>query len=190
MPPAAAALPIGSENQTTSLRSRKCTPIGAAHHFPRRGKFALHLPLVSYVMNNISVISRLRRLPPIRLRRTSPYSGGRINRREAVISQASLGIAPLESPPPGETPPKAAEGVHFPRPSGRLACFPLARQGGCMVLSYWRPLFPKGRPPRPPPPPRQRPQPLVRAVAQGHTPLCAEGAGPFGNTAASMLSHS
>ena len=32
---------IGSENHTTSLRSRKCTPFGAAHHFPRRGKFAL-----------------------------------------------------------------------------------------------------------------------------------------------------
>lgn len=41
MPPLAATLPISSENQTTSLRSWKCTPIGAAHHFPRRGKSAL-----------------------------------------------------------------------------------------------------------------------------------------------------
>ena len=29
------------ENHTTGLRPRKCTPFGAAHHFPRRGKFAL-----------------------------------------------------------------------------------------------------------------------------------------------------
>ena len=27
-------------------------------------------------------------------------------------------------------------------------------------------------------------QPLARAKAQGHTPLCAEGAGPYGSTAA------
>ena len=35
---------------------------------------------------------------------------------------------------------------------------------------------------RPPPPPRQRPQPLARALAQGHMPLCRAAAGPFGNT--------
>ena len=29
------------ENKPTSLCSWKCTPFGAAHHFPRRGKFAL-----------------------------------------------------------------------------------------------------------------------------------------------------
>ena len=32
------------------------------------------------------------------------------------------------------------------------------------------------------PPPRQRPQPLARALAQGHMPLCRAAAGPFGNT--------
>ena len=36
--------------------------------------------------------------------------------------------------------------------------------------------------PRPPPPPRQRPQPLARALAQGHMSLCRAAAGPFGNT--------
>ena len=41
-------------------------------------------------------------------------------------------MAPLESPPSGETPPQAAEGVHFQRPSGRLYGFNyilIARQG-------------------------------------------------------------
>ena len=40
-------------------------------YFPRRGKSALHFALISYVVKSITVISHLRWLPPIRLRRTS-----------------------------------------------------------------------------------------------------------------------
>ena len=41
----------------------------------------------------------------------------------------------LESPPPGETPPQAAEGVHFHRAVGAVCLFSPARQGGSQILS-------------------------------------------------------
>ena len=40
-----------------------------------------------------------------------------------VLTYVAHFIALLESPPPGETPPQAAEGVHFLRPPGRLFGF-------------------------------------------------------------------
>ena len=55
-----------------------------------------------------------------------------------VLTYVTYCIAPLESPPPGETPPQAAEGVHFPRP-----------KGGCPVLYKLVPLLFKGRLPPP-----------------------------------------
>ena len=66
-----------------------------------------------------------------------------------VLTYVAHFIAPLESPPPGETPPKAAEGVHFLAPQARLACFPSARQGGCKGFIILAPLLFEGRPPQP-----------------------------------------
>ena len=51
-------------------------------------KSALRIYLsVSYVMIGILRIGSLRSPPPIRLRRTSPYAGGRIKHREASLRQ-------------------------------------------------------------------------------------------------------
>ena len=79
--------------------------------------------------------------------------------------------------PPGQRwwrqPPKGA----FPSPAGRLACFPFARKGSCMVLSKLAPLLFKGRPPRPLPPERQRTHPLAPRADRPdgcHTPLCGQ----------------
>ncbi len=59
-------------------------------HLPRRGRFALCLTFISYVMNRISEISRLQRLfPPFGAYGTTfppPLCGGTITRREAIIS--------------------------------------------------------------------------------------------------------
>ena len=50
-------------------------------------KSALRIYLsVSYVMKSILLIGSLRSPPPIRLRRTSPCSGGRIKHRESFSS--------------------------------------------------------------------------------------------------------
>lgn len=50
-------------------------------------KSALQIYLsVSYVMIGILLIGSLRSPPPIRLRRTSPYAGGRIKHRETLSS--------------------------------------------------------------------------------------------------------
>ena len=59
-------------------------------------------------------------------------------------------------------PPKG--GPHFHRPSGRLPGF-IIRD----VLYYFKDAHQGLRPP-----PRKRPQPLARALAQGHTPLCVQ----------------
>ena len=50
---------IPEENKPTSLCSWKCTPFGAAHHFPRRGKFALRsaLGLISTSRHSTARIS-------------------------------------------------------------------------------------------------------------------------------------
>ena len=53
---------------------------------PSWGRSLRYRAPVSYSMINILLIGSLRSPPPIRLRRTSPYSGGRINRREAIFS--------------------------------------------------------------------------------------------------------
>ena len=53
------------------------------------------------------------------------------------------------------------------------------------VLFILAPLLFEGRPPRPLPLERQRTQPLAPRAGRPdgcHTPLCAEGAGPYGNT--------
>ena len=50
-------------------------------------KSALRIYLsVSYGMIGILLIGSLRSPPPIRLRRTSPYAGGRIKHRETFLS--------------------------------------------------------------------------------------------------------
>ena len=47
--------------------------------------------LASYAMNSILLIGSLRSPPPIRLRRTSPYAGGRISPlRFPVVSYGTL----------------------------------------------------------------------------------------------------
>ncbi len=54
MPPEAAALPEAAKTIQPGFARWKCTPLGAAHHFPRRGKFALRsaLGLISTSMHS------------------------------------------------------------------------------------------------------------------------------------------
>ena len=105
-------------------------------HLPRRGRFALCLTFISYVMNRISEISRLQRLfplwclrhhlpPAVRWDYTPPRSNHFIS-----ISRHSIAST---SPSGGSTAAGGDRGA-FPTPPGRFACFAFARQGGCMVL--------------------------------------------------------
>ena len=52
-----------------------------------------------------------------------------------VLTYVAHFIAPLESPPPGETPPQAAEGVHFPSPARAVCLFSRGRSPVVKVLS-------------------------------------------------------
>ena len=103
-------------------------PFGATHHFPRWGKSALHLPLVAYVMNNISVISRLRRpfplwclrhhlSPAVRGHNKAPYSIPLISG-----AKVSTGCCPT------------ACGGKVVAPATNGGCFSNARKGGCTVF--------------------------------------------------------
>ena len=66
-----------------------------------------------------------------------------------VLTYVAHFIAPLESPPPGETPPQAAEGVHFPSPARAVCLFSRGRSPVVKVLSKLAPLLFKGRLPPP-----------------------------------------
>ena len=57
---------------------------------------------------------------------------------------------PLESPPPGEKPPQAAEGVHFPRAKGAVVWFFLPTDIHCKYCKSFLPL--KSPPPGEKPP--------------------------------------
>ena len=112
-------------------------------HLPRRGRFALCLTFISYVMNRISEISRLQRLFPLWCLRhhlffPPPLCGGTITRREAIISLVSQGIVSLELPPPGEVPPQAGIGVHFQRPQGGLHVLPSPARAVVWFYTNWR----------------------------------------------------
>ena len=109
-------------------------------------KSALRIYLsVSYVMKSILLTGSLRSPPPIQLRRTSPYAGGRINR--SMLSCRDM--APLLSI--HSAPSKRGKGGvashqrgNLPRPPGRLYGFPT---GEARLSSfsrqrrhlYWRP---------------------------------------------------
>ena len=128
-------------------------------HLPRRGRFALCLTFISYVMNRISEISRLQRLFPLWCLRHHlpaplgsvshdsqvallPYESGSLAtavqwdynppRSNHFISISRHSIAST-SPSGGSTAAGGDRGA-FPTPPGRFACFAFARQGGCMVL--------------------------------------------------------
>ena len=128
-------------------------------HLPRRGRFALCLTFISYVMNRISEISRLQRLFPLWCLRHHlpaplgsvshdsqvallPYESGSLAtavrwdynppRSNHFISISRHSIA-RTSPFGGSTAAGGDRGA-FPTPPGRFACFAFARQGGCMVL--------------------------------------------------------
>ena len=81
----------------------------------------------------------------------TPLCGGTTTRRGPSPPKAFQCIASLESPPPGETPPQAAEGVHFPRSQGGWLVFPspAGRLYGFIIRA---PLLFQGRQPRPFPP--------------------------------------
>ena len=94
-------------------------------HLPRRGRFALCLTFISYVMNRISEISRLQRLFPLwYLRHHLPpavrwdYNPPRSNH---FISISRHSIA-RTSPFGGSTAAGGDRGA-FPSPEGRFACF-------------------------------------------------------------------
>ena len=75
-------------------------------------------------MENIQARLRLLEMHPLWCWRTTfPPEGGTLLSTQPTASYATLCITPLTSPPPGEMSPKAIEGVHFPRPSGRLYGF-------------------------------------------------------------------
>ena len=129
-------------------------------HLPRRGRFALCLTFISYVMNRISEISRLQRLFPLWCLRHHlpaplgsvphdsqvallPYESGSLAtavqwdsnppRSNHFISISRHSIAST-SPSGGSTAAGGDRGA-FPTPPGRFACFAFARQGGCMVFA-------------------------------------------------------
>ncbi len=106
-------------------------------HLPRRGRFALCLTFISYVMNRISEISRLQRFFPLWYLRhhLSPpavrwdYNPPRSNH---FISISRHSVA--RTSPSGGSSAAGGDRGAFPTPPGRFACFAFARQGGCMVL--------------------------------------------------------
>ena len=82
------------------------------------------LPLSSGMIS-ILLIGSLRSPPPIRLRRTSPYSGGRINHSMLSCRDMAPWLSIHSAPACGGkvVAPATKGGSHF-----------LTRQGGCMVL--------------------------------------------------------
>ena len=124
----AAALPIGSENQTTSLRSWKCTP-SAYGTSPRES------------------VSRNFQSPCGSLQISfacHPGGGGLLSASLSANLSRSLYSGARSSPLRGKGGASAPKGVHFPRAKGAVGLFSHGRKPGCMVLSYWRPSFPKG----------------------------------------------
>ena len=109
---------------------------------------------VSYGMINILLIGSLRSPPPIRLRRTSPYSGGRIGGSPAKPDRG------WRSHQRG--------GTHFPRPKGGWPVFP-GRSPVVRFYSYRR----RSRPPQPSAP--QGPSNL-RTLGRSPVKLRAHGA--------------
>ena len=120
---------------------------------------------VPYGMISILVIGSLRSPPPIRLRRTSPYAGGRINRSMLSCRDMAPWLS-IHSPTTkwGEGGGASHQrGIAFPRPSGRLygfiqtgafynleAPYHNPRAKGASNLSPLRTFGPKGRQPSSP----------------------------------------
>ena len=105
-------------------------------HLPRRGRFALCLTFISYVMNRISEISRLQRPFPLwYLRHHLPpavrwdYNPPRSNHFISISRHSIARTSPF-----GGSSAAGGDRGAFPTPPGRFACFAFARQGGCMVL--------------------------------------------------------
>ena len=128
-------------------------------HLPRRGRFALCLTFISYVMNRISEISRLQRLFPLwYLRHHLPAPLGSVSHdsQVALLPYESGSLPPAvrwdynpprsnhfisisrhsvaRTSPSGGSSAAGGDRGGFPTPPGRFACFAFARQGGCMVL--------------------------------------------------------
>ena len=80
---------ITAANHTTGLRPWKCTPFGAAHHFPRRGKFALRsaLDLISTSRHSAA--------------RISPSGGEAVGRRGAFPTRRRRGCMVCHRAKPG-----------------------------------------------------------------------------------------
>ena len=80
---------VTPENHTTGLRPWKCTPFGAAHHFPRRGKFALRsaLDLISTSRHSAA--------------RISPSGGEAVGRRGAFPTRRRRGCMVCHRAKPG-----------------------------------------------------------------------------------------
>ena len=133
----------------------------------------------------------------------TPLCGGTTTRALLRAIYENTASQSFVVPPPA--------GRRWWRSHQRGGCFSHARQGGCMVFINWRrsrppqpsrpkavsnlspfrTLGPKGRQPSRPqgvsikPLERQRTQPLAPRAGRPdgcHTPLCAESAGPYGNT--------
>ena len=105
-------------------------------HLPRRGRFALCLTFISYVMNRISELSHLQRLFPLWYLRhhLTPAVRWDYNppRSNHFISISRHSIA--RTSPSGGSSAAGGDRGAFPTPPGRFACFAFARQGSCMVL--------------------------------------------------------
>ena len=144
LPPSAAALPEAAKTVKPGWRPLEMHPYPRLRrYFPRWGKSALHLPLVSYVMNNISVISRLRRLLPLWCLTAPPsppaerwdYNPPRsnhfisISRRRSAKTSPSGGGAAKDGRRGAFRRAKGAV-VRFFRPKGGLPVFP-GRKPGC-----------------------------------------------------------
>ena len=161
----------GSENQTTGLRPMEMHPYPRLRrYFPQRGKSALRsaFGLIQYEQHFGELAACGGFFPLWCLRHHLPprKSGGTTPRRGPSPPKAFQCIASLESPPPGETPPQAAEGVHFPRSQGGWLVFPspAGRLYGFIIRA---PLLFQGRQPRP--------FPLSEATQPFYTTLGTEG---------------
>ena len=104
---------------------------------------------VSYGIISILRIGSLRSPPPIRLRRTSPASGGRINRSMLSCRDMAPWLSTHSAPSKRGKGGGASHqrGIAFPRPSGRLYGFSCCRKAAFIlapIRALTTTLAPKG----------------------------------------------
>ena len=118
------------------IRGSRSSPMNPVPLPPQGETRALRIHLsVSYGMISILLIGSLRSPPPIRLRRTAPHPGDRINRSMLSCRDMAPLLSTHSSPACGGTVvAPATKGGSISSPAGRLYGFPRAKPG-CPVFA-------------------------------------------------------